>query len=148
MNKLLSGAKSLFLYLFTERRVVVAAVMERGGLILIAKRKLSDRFGGKWEFPGGKLAPGETETECLKREMKEEFDIEVEPGELLSESVFRYYGVPIKLAAYKTKYLSGEITMAEHDEVKWVAPEDLSKFDFVEADKIIIERILSISRAK
>ena len=72
MNKL----RLLFSYLIGHKRQVTAAVIEKGDKILIAKRRLGRTLGGKWEFPGGKIEPGETPEECLKRELKEEFDVE------------------------------------------------------------------------
>jgi 8-oxo-dGTP diphosphatase len=66
---------------------VAAALLVNDNKILIAQRKSTDKLAGKWEFPGGKLEPGETLEECLKREMHEEFGIEVEVGEFFLQKV-------------------------------------------------------------
>ena len=68
---------------------VTAAVIEKDGRILIAKRRIGDRHGGRWEFPGGKIDSGETPEECLKRELREELGIEAEIGELLCKTSFK-----------------------------------------------------------
>lgn len=121
---------------------VTAAVIERDGKILIAKRKSTDRMGGRWEFPGGKLNLNESPEECLKRELKEELNIEAQIGEFICRSKFRYMLVPLELLVYRAKYVSGELKALEHDDIKWVLPADLNKYDFVKADIGVVERLI------
>jgi len=120
---------------------VTAAVIEIDGRFLIARRKKSDRFGGKWEFPGGKIHPGETPQECLKRELKEELGIESEIGRLFCKSGFKYLGVPLELLAYRARHISGDFVAAEHDEIRWVVPKNLKGYDFVKADMAIVDKL-------
>ena len=87
---------------------VTAAVIERNGKILIAKRKRSQKLGGKWEFPGGKLEPGETPEECLKRELLEELGIEAVIDHYLCANTFAYRHLTIKLLAYRVSRFSGK----------------------------------------
>ncbi len=101
---------------------VTAAVIERDGKILIARRKRDDSQAGKWEFPGGKLEAGETPEACLKRELREELGIETEVGAFLCSSRFVYPHMAVELLVYRTSYVSGEIALHEHDRVEWVAP--------------------------
>lgn len=96
-------------------------------------------MGGLWEFPGGKIEPGETPQVCLKRELEEEFDIEAEIGGLLSSTIFRYYLIPIELLAYRARHMSGDFKINEHDEIKWVAPGELDKYDFASPDRPIVK---------
>ena len=134
MNKL-----KLFLsYLAGHKRQVTAAVIEKDGKILIAQRRKGSALGGRWEFPGGKIEPGETAEACLKRELKEEFDIECEVGKFIIASRFRYCLVPIELLAYRVSHLSGEFKIREHEEIRWVSPSELGSFDFMPADKPIV----------
>ena len=85
----------LFLsYMTGHKRQVAAAIIEKDGKILIAKRKKGSSLAGKWEFPGGKIEPGESPEECLKREMKEEFDIEALAGDFFCSSKFLTSPVP------------------------------------------------------
>ncbi|MFA5255911.1 MAG: 8-oxo-dGTP diphosphatase MutT [Candidatus Omnitrophota bacterium] len=135
MNKL----RLLFSYLAGHKRQVTAAVIEKGGRILIAQRRRGRTLGGRWEFPGGKIEPGETPETCLKRELKEEFDIESEIGQFIIASRFRYCLVPIELLAYRVKHLSGEFKVNEHEEIRWVSPSELGSYDFMPADKSIVE---------
>lgn len=117
---------------------VTAAVIERDGKILVARRKRQDAQGGKWEFPGGKLETGETPEDCLKRELQEELGIETEIGEFLCSSKVAYDHMAIELLVYRASHVSGEIALRVHDRVEWIVPEALSKLDFSEADKPVI----------
>lgn len=142
-HKLYQKLKLLIAYLTGHKRQVAAAIIEKDSKILIAKRREKDTLGGKWEFPGGKIEPGETPQICLKREMKEELDIEAEVGELFLSTVFRYYLVPIELLAYKVRHLSGDFKTNEHDEIRWVSLDEFNNYDFVNADKPIVKAILT-----
>lgn len=121
---------------------VTAAVIERDGKILIARRKKSDRMGGKWEFPGGKMGFGETPETCLKRELKEELNIEAEIGEFICSTQFSYMLVPLELLVYKARYISGELKALDHDELVWAEPGDLEKYDFVKADVSVVRKLM------
>ncbi len=137
LSGVIKKIRLLFSYLLGHKRQVTAAVIEKDGKILIAKRKRGRTLGGKWEFPGGKIEPGETPEECLKRELKEEFGIEVEIGEFISSSIFKYKLIPIELLAYKVKHISGNFEVREHEEIKWISREELALYDFMDADKPI-----------
>ena len=78
---------------------VVAGIIERDGLILIAQRKPGDRLAHQWEFPGGKVEPGETPEQALVRELREEFAVETEVGAYVGRSVFAYEHVTVELLA-------------------------------------------------
>lgn len=113
---------------------VTAAILEKDGHIIIAQRKSSDHLSGKWEFPGGKIEPGETPEECLARELKEEFDIDVTIGEFIGSNVHHYDHISIKLMAYRASWVGGEITMNDHKAYRWVTIDQLTEFDFAPAD--------------
>lgn len=121
---------------------VTAGIIEKDGKILIARRKSGKCIGANWEFPGGKLEDGETLEECLKRELKEELDIEVEIGDYVASSPFFCGDNHIELVAYRVKYLSGEITLADHEEVQWVTVKELSDYEFTLPDIPIVEKII------
>lgn len=121
---------------------VTAAVLEKDGKVLIAKRKKGDRLGGKWEFPGGKIAPGETPEACLKRELKEELDIETEIGEFVCSCKFSYMLVPLELLVYRARLMSGTVKALDHDEIRWVSITDLATYDFVKADVEVTRRLM------
>ena len=123
---------------------VTAAVIERDGMILIARRKRSF-MGHHWEFPGGKLEDNETLEGCLKREISEELGIEIAVGKLISsrKHVLNCQSA-IMLYAYHAEYLSGEIVLTDHDEIAWVAPEDLQRYAFPDPDWLIVKDILKM----
>jgi 8-oxo-dGTP diphosphatase len=120
---------------------VTAAILERDGKIIIAQRKSSDHLSGKWEFPGGKIEAGETPEECLARELKEEFDIDVTVGEYLGSHVHHYDHISIKLMAFRASWLSGAITMNDHKAYRWITIDELGKFDFASADVPFVEML-------
>jgi len=120
---------------------VTAAILIKDGQVLIAKRKKGDRLAEKWEFPGGKIETNETPEECLKREMLEEFGIEVSVGECFGESIYHYNHGSIKLLAYQTHWEGGDIVPKDHEEFKWVRPNQLDLFDFAPADLPFVEKL-------
>ena len=120
---------------------VTAAVLEKDGKFLIAKRKKDDVLGGLWEFPGGKIEEGETAEKCLARELKEELDITVEVGELITSNKHKYPHGYFELKAYRVKYISGEIVLNDHDDFKWVTVDEMDNFEFPPADIPIIKEL-------
>ncbi len=123
---------------------VTAGIIEKDGKILIALRKTGKCVGLKWEFPGGKLEDGETLEECLKRELREELNIEVEIIDYLDSSKFYCSEINIELIAYRVKYISGELTLIDHNEAKWIFPHELSEYEFTLPDVPIVQKLLSI----
>lgn len=124
--------------------VVAAGVIERDGRILIARRKQGWHEAGKWEFPGGTVEDGETPEECLKRELQEELDIIAEVGDLICTGEHSYTPEwTIRLLAYRATVVSGDLNIKDHDEIRWVTPTDLAGYVFPEADKHVVERLIS-----
>ena len=121
--------------------LVTAALIEKDGKILIARRKKGWRFAGKWEFPGGKIEPHETPEECLRRELLEELGIETRIGDLFCESTYAYSHATVRLLVYHAFHVSGEYTLYDHEEMRWVMPEELAEYEFPEADKPVIEKL-------
>lgn len=125
-----------------DYRPVTAAVIKKDGKILIARRKHAF-MGYHWEFPGGKLEDNETLEECLKREIMEELGIDIAVGALVSsrKHVINCQ-VAIILYAYHAEHISGDIVLTDHDEIAWVAPEDLSQYSFPDPDWQIVQELL------
>ena len=117
-----------------RRITVTAAVLERDGRVLIARRKRGDRMADKWEFPGGKLEEGETPEACLRREMHEEFGIEVAVGPLVGRSRHAYPHGEIDLVAYRVTHIAGDFQLHDHEEIRWVCPAEMTSYDFSAAD--------------
>jgi 8-oxo-dGTP diphosphatase len=128
-------------------KIVTAAVLERDGYILIPKRKQGKQHVGNWEFPGGTLEEGETPEQCLKRELREELDIITDIGDLICSSEYTYTPeFTIRLLAYRTTVISGFFNLNDHEEIRWVKPADLTDYDFPEADRLIVERLVKKNR--
>lgn len=121
--------------------VVIAAVMEKDGKILIAQRRRGDALENKWELPGGKMEAGESPEECLRRELREEFDIEAKIGDFVGSSEYDYPHLSVRLMAYRAHHVSGEFTILDHEAIQWVPPSDLANYDFSEADRPIIRML-------
>jgi 8-oxo-dGTP diphosphatase len=117
--------------------------MIKDNRLLIAKRKANDRLGNKWEFPGGKVEYGETPEQCMKREMKEEFSIDVSVGDYLGESIYHYEHRSIRLLVYRTYWDKGNISIKAHDDYKWVSLDQLGEYDFAPADLPFVEKLIS-----
>lgn len=118
---------------------VTAAIIEKDGVVLIARRKKTDRFGSVWEFPGGKLEPGESPEEGLRRELKEELNLDTSIGLFLGGFPYASRYLDIELLAFRVTILGGDLVLADHDEVRWVRIGDLREFDFAEPDLPLVE---------
>jgi 8-oxo-dGTP diphosphatase len=114
---------------------VVAGVIERDGLVLICQRKRGGRHALKWEFPGGKVEPGEDSSSALARELREELQIEARIGELIYSHAIRYPdGPPIYLQFYRITEFSGEPVNLEFERIVWEDPRKLPQYDFLTGD--------------
>jgi 8-oxo-dGTP diphosphatase len=113
---------------------VTAAILEKDGRIIIAQRKRSDHLSGLWEFPGGKIEPGESPEACLARELLEEFGIDATIGEHLGSNLHHYDHISIELMAYRAVWSDGTLAMNDHDDYRWVTVDELTGFDFSPAD--------------
>lgn len=121
--------------------VVVAGVIERNGLILIAQRKRSGHHPLKWEFPGGKVESGERPEDALSRELREELGIEARVDAEIDRYGFQYAGrPPIQLVFYRVQEFSGEPQNLDFEQILWIAPERLREYDFLEGDAEFLSR--------
>ena len=121
---------------------VVAAIIINKNRILIGKRKDEDIGGGKWEFPGGKIEIGETNSEALERELYEELGISAKIGKELMN-----YEHMFKTTIYNISFMEiidyeGEIRNNAHSEIKWVKFSNLLKYDFISGDDRFIQSLL------
>lgn len=115
---------------------VVAAILERDGRILIGRRGAHQSHPLQWEFPGGKVEPGETPTQALARELEEELDISGVRGEEILRYEFAYPGnSPIMLIFFRVTSYEGELRNRIYPEIRWAAREELTSVDFVAGDR-------------
>jgi 8-oxo-dGTP diphosphatase len=123
-------------------QLVTIAIIKKDEKFLIAKRKVGGVVGGKWEFPGGKIEYNESPQECLKRELKEELNIDAVVGEFFDQQLHRYKTGILKILAYSVNQLEGELVLSEHDEVRWVEAWEMGNFDFTGNNKPLVEKLL------
>jgi mutator protein MutT len=121
---------------------VVAAVIEREARVLVCRRRQDQPHPGKWEFPGGKVEPGETPPAALRRELVEELGIAAEPGPELERYAFQYPGKPpILLIFYTVTEFAGEVRNLVFDRVEWAHRADVAAYDFLEGDVGFVARL-------
>jgi len=119
---------------------VVAAVIERDARILIARRPAGSHLAGRWEFPGGKPVPGESHADALRREIREELGVVVQVGERIETVEWDYGDRRLRLIFFRCR-VQGEPRPLEGQELAWVAPADLPRYDFPPADAALIARL-------
>lgn len=123
---------------------VVAGIVWKDGQILLARRGIQKQLAGKWELPGGKIERGESAEAALERELKEELGILTKTKDFFESHVHHYSFMSIKLHAYNSTYMSGEIKLTDHDKVEWVNIQDLLAYDFAEADIPLVHKIIEL----
>lgn len=120
---------------------VVAAAIARSGCCLVAQRGPGMTLPGKWEFPGGKVEPGEAPEGALAREILEELGAVIEVGALLGTGGARVVDKLIRLDVYAARLVAGELSLSEHSRVAWASAEELASFDWAEADVPIVPAV-------
>lgn len=124
-----------------HKKIGVAVILNNQNEILIDRRPVNGLLGGLWEFPGGKVEENETIQECIKREIAEEIDIEIEVREHLITLDHAYTHFKVTLNVYVCRYLSGEPKPVECEEIRWVKLEELEQYPFPKANSKIIEQL-------
>lgn len=123
---------------------VVAALLLRDGRILACRRRSDQDHASKWEFPGGKVEPGEAPRDALARELREELSVDATLGEEYLRYEFRYPGKkPIELIFYWIEAYRGELNDTLFAETSWVAPGGLVDLDFLEGDARVVAELAS-----
>lgn len=118
---------------------VVAGLIQQDGAVLICQRRRDGAFPLRWEFPGGKVEPGETAEASLRRELREELGIEAELGAELYRTRHDYPGVyTVELIFYAVRAFHGALHHHTFEQVRWEAPAHLARFDFLEGDAELI----------
>jgi mutator protein MutT len=124
--------------------IVVAGIIQKNEKYLIAQRKKDLNGGGFWEFPGGKVEPGENHSQALVRELKEELDIEAELGDFFGENIVQFGEKKYHLYAYHIKKYIGEPKLIDHDDMRWVRVEEFASYQFIEGDKVFIKKLMAL----
>ncbi len=121
---------------------VCAALIKVDGKYLICQRAKDDDCGGQWEFPGGKKESCENLEECIVREVYEELSLEIVVDDVYAETFYVLNGKEIFFTFYDCSIISGEIQLNVHDAIAWAKPEEFSQYNFMEADKEVLEMLL------
>lgn len=133
----------------SEMAVTVAAGLVGApwspGKILIARRRPELKQGGRWELPGGKIEPGESAAECLRREIREELGIEIAVGGYVATHVHDYGRGPIALEAWRCTWESGHLTPSDHDAFAWVSAAEMLTFELAAADVPLAEALARLT---
>jgi 8-oxo-dGTP diphosphatase len=113
---------------------VAAAVILVDQKVLAARRKPGVHLAGYWEFSGGKVENGETPEQCLFRELQEEFCVTTKVRQYIGESLHDYGSKVVRLIAYQVEHIEGDFQLIDHDELRWLAAEELASVDWAPAD--------------
>lgn len=120
---------------------VVAALIWNGDKFMICQRPATKARGLLWEFVGGKVEPGETHEEALIRECREELGITLSVGDLFMEVIHEYPDILIRLSLYNATVKEGKPMLLEHNDLKWILPAEIDRYEFCPADKDILRKI-------
>lgn len=120
---------------------VVGGILQENGRILLARRAPGRSMAGYWEFPGGKVMPGESDEEALARELEEELSLQVKVGPALQTVTHRYPEFQIVLVCYACVRLSGTPRLLDHDALAWVEPASLLDYSLTPADVPVAETL-------
>ena len=125
---------------------VVCAIIVDGSRVLVAKRQPGGAAGGKWEFPGGKVKPGESNAQAVVREIAEELACSVEvvdQAQALEANLHHYPSICIRLVPIICSLKAGPPLALEHEELEWLSLSEMRSLDWAEADIPIVEQILA-----
>lgn len=122
---------------------VVAALIWDGNRFLACQRPANKARALLWEFVGGKVEPGETHTAALIRECQEELNVTVSVDDIFMDVIHEYPDLTVHLFLYNAQIIDGTITLLEHNDAKWLLPEEIPQYAFCPADKEILEQIMA-----
>ena len=128
---------------------VVAAIITQDGKVLCVQRgeHAKEYISFKWEFPGGKVEVGENREDALLREIQEELAAEIHKLQYLMTVEHSYPDFNLTMHAYTCVLKAGEVTLKEHDDMKWLTPEELNQLDWAEADLPVVESLMDLNES-
>ena len=120
---------------------VITASNENGEKIIFATQRGYGEFKDGWEFPGGKVEPGETPQVALKREIMEELETEIEVGDLIETIEYDYPTFHLSMDCFWAEIVKGDLVLREHEAAKWLTKEQLESVDWLPADLGLVEKV-------
>ncbi|MGN0240424.1 MAG: (deoxy)nucleoside triphosphate pyrophosphohydrolase [Candidatus Weimeria sp.] len=119
---------------------VVCAVIRKDDKIFATQRGYGE-FKDGWEFPGGKIEPGETPQQALEREIREELDTEIEVGELIDQIEYDYPDFHLSMQCFRALVRSGKLKLLEAEDARWLTAETIDSVDWLPADMELVKKI-------
>ena len=123
-----------------KRIEVVAAVISRDGKYFATQRGYGG-FKDYWEFPGGKMEPGESREQALRREIMEELDTEIRVEDFLMTVDYDYPAFHLTMHCFLCTVVSGRLELKEHESAMWLAPQDLRTVNWLPSDEAVVEKL-------
>ena len=120
---------------------VVAALIWDEGRFLICQRPATKTRGLLWEFVGGKVEPGELPQQALIRECSEELGVTISVNDIFIELVHEYSDITVELSIYNASIIGGDPQKLEHNDIRWITPEEINMYDFCPADELVLNKI-------
>jgi mutator protein MutT len=124
---------------------VAAALIFHDGKLLITQRRPNDHLPNLWEFPGGKVEPGETFEACLTREIREELGIEISVGELIEDLTHTYPEKTVRLCFFDCRLVAGQPKAIHVQDLRWIRRDEIRNFEFPAADAKLIDRLATMT---
>ena len=120
---------------------VVAALIRKDDRFLVCQRPPDKARALLWEFPGGKIEPGESGPEALVRECREELGADIRVLGAFMDVTHAYPDLTVHLTLYESRIVSGEVQRIEHSDIRWITPEEIDEYDFCPADQAFCAEI-------
>ena len=120
---------------------VIKATNDNGEKIIFATERGYGEFKGGWEFPGGKIEPGETPQQALCREIMEELDTKIQVGELIDTIEYDYPAFHLSMDCFWCEVVSGNLVLKEHEAARWLTSDELDSVEWLPADVTLIDKI-------
>ncbi len=120
---------------------VIKATDDNGEKIIFATERGYGEFKGGWEFPGGKIEPGETPQQALCREIIEELDTKIQVGDLIDTIEYDYPAFHLSMDCFWCEVVSGNLVLKEHEAARWLTSDELDSVEWLPADVTLIDKI-------
>ncbi len=120
---------------------VIKATNDNGEKIIFATERGYGEFKGGWEFPGGKIEPGETPQQALCREIMEELDTKIQVGDLIDTIEYDYPAFHLSMDCFWCEVVSGDLVLKEHEAARWLTSDELDSVEWLPADVTLIDKI-------
>ena len=127
---------------------VVAALIRQSDKFMICQRPAHKARGLLWEFVGGKVESGETKEQALIRECREELAVTLSVGEIFMDVVHEYPDITVHLTLFNATIAEGEPQKLEHNDIRWITPNEIPNYDFCPADEQILDTIIRLAKTK